>query len=37
MQARGLQNRLSNDQEKNLLETWMQRSELKAGRYLFGW
>ena len=37
MQARGLQNRLSNDQEKNLLETWMQRSDLKAGCYLFGW
>jgi len=37
MQARGLQNRLSSDQEKSLLETWMQRSGLKAGRYLFGW
>jgi hypothetical protein len=37
VQARGLRNRMPTDQEKRVLEAWMQKAELEPGPYLYGW
>ena len=37
LEARGIQNRWPSDQEKKVLDAWMAKADLKAGRYLYGW